>query len=331
VAIIAALLVFRPILLKTDFGANSVEVAFAAIYLYVLPALIFFIAYLLLIVREGKITETQLSDKTGALLFCAIAAVALHNLIDFAFFEPGVSTVFWALVACMVAWRLNKNKQTAAIFTIDKTFRISGICLTVICTWAFVHFAVAPPVRASLLQEQAMQSYRSVFKNLSAAGEADPLSTDAVNMYANVLLQQFHGTGRKSPDILNQAVERFTEANKRDIANYSYYEKLSITHNMLASVTTGAAAKENMEKAAFWMDESIKRYPNSARLHIEAANMADSAGKNNKALHHFEKAVEIEDEYRKIFKVMYPDREVFSRLGEDKYQLAKQKIQQLRE
>jgi len=328
-AISMAMLVFRPILMKVNYGDIDAFTIFATfLILYLTPALIFILGYLAVFVTELKLKETQLSEKTGALLFCAIAAVALHNLIDFAFFEPSVSTIFWTLTACMVAWQLNQNKQHAAIFRIDKTFRIAGACLTILCVWVFVHFAVSPPVRASFLQEQAMRNPYSMHEKLIAAVKADPLSIDAPNMYGKILLQQFNQNKVKVPDILNQAIVHFTQAKERDKANYSYCEKLSITHDLLASVTAGAAKKENKERAAFWMDEAIKRYPNSARLHIEAAKLAESNQKNDKALQHYEKAIEIEDDYREIFKVMYPDRDIFSRLGEQKYQLAKQKVEQ---
>lgn len=327
--ITATLLIFRPMLLKTDLGSAPAEAAFASIYLYVLPALIFFIAYLLMVVGDTKLKDTRLSKNTGVLLFCAIAAVALHNLIDFAFFEPGVSTIFWTLTACMAAWQLNRNKQHAAIFKLDKTFRIAGVCASILCIWVFLHFAVAAPVRASFLQEQAMLDAYMMYNKLDAAEKADPLSAEAPSMHGNILIRQFQMMKNKKPGILYQAIEHFTEAKKRDRANYSYYEKLSISHNLLASLETGESAKASREKASYWIDQAIERYPNSARLNIEAGTIAESNQNIDKALRHYQKAVEIEDAYREIFKVMYPGRDVFSRLGEDKYQLAKQKGKQL--
>jgi len=281
-----------------------------------------------MIIADTKLTDRRLSEKTGPLLFCAITAVVLHNLIDFAFFEPGVSTIFWALTACMAAWHLNKNKQHAAIFMLDKTFRITGVCLGILFTWVFLHFAVVPPVRASYLQEQAMQDAYTMFSRLNAAEKADPLSSEAYEMHGNILIRQFQMVKDKKPEILYQAIDCFTEAKKRDHANYSYYEKLSIIHDLLASIETGEAAKASREKAAYWIEQAIIKYPNSARLHIEAAEIAESNMNIEKALRHYQKAIEIEDAYREIFKVMYPDRDVFSRLGEDKYQLAKQKVKQ---
>ena len=79
------------------------------------------------------------------------------------------------------------------------------------------------------------------------------------------------------------------------------------------------------------MKEAIQRYPNAGRLHFEAGGLAEEIGKKKSALRHYKRAVEIEDEYRRVFREMYPGREMFSRLGEDKYRVAKQKISGLSE
>ena len=56
------------------------------------------------------------------------------------------------------------------------------------------------------------------------------------------------------------------------------------------------------------------------------AEAAEKLGKNSLALENYKKAVHIEDTYRRQFKVMYPDREIFSRLGQENYDRAKQRI-----
>ncbi|MCJ7692073.1 MAG: hypothetical protein MUO22_01490, partial [Sedimentisphaerales bacterium] len=59
------------------------------------------------------------------------------------------------------------------------------------------------------------------------------------------------------------------------------------------------------------------------------AQIAEKLNETDIALAQYKKAIEIEDAYRNQFRIMYPDRKVFSRLGELKYQNAKQKITQL--
>ena len=73
----------------------------------------------------------------------------------------------------------------------------------------------------------------------------------------------------------------------------------------------------------------MRRYPGCARLRIDLAEIAEKLRKPDVALGQYRKAVEIEDSYRVQFRMMYPGRELFSRLGEDKYTLAKDKIESL--
>ena len=53
-------------------------------------------------------------------------------------------------------------------------------------------------------------------------------------------------------------------------------------------------------------------------------------GKNDIAINQYEAAIDIEDEYRDQFREMYPEREeVVSRLGDKKYQFAKNRLKDL--
>ncbi len=50
-------------------------------------------------------------------------------------------------------------------------------------------------------------------------------------------------------------------------------------------------------------------------------------GKTDVAIKQYEEAIDIEDKYRAQFREMYPERkEIVSRLGEEKYQFAKQRL-----
>ena len=77
--------------------------------------------------------------------------------------------------------------------------------------------------------------------------------------------------------------------------------------------------------------EAAKRYPGLGRLWLELGTIAERLGNSKTALVHYKEAVSIEDSYRVQFRQMYPGREMFSRLGEQKYQFAKARIIQLGE
>jgi hypothetical protein len=71
-------------------------------------------------------------------------------------------------------------------------------------------------------------------------------------------------------------------------------------------------------------------YPGCARLRIELAKVSELLGKVGTAISQYEKAIEIEDEYRAQFRKMYPEKEeVVSRVGDKKYQFAKKRLELL--
>ncbi len=79
-----------------------------------------------------------------------------------------------------------------------------------------------------------------------------------------------------------------------------------------------------------WYLKAVQLYPGSDRLWFGLAQAAERLGLRDAALSHYQKAVEIEDSYRRQFRQMYPQREkIVSRLGEQDYRLARKRIEEL--
>ena len=74
---------------------------------------------------------------------------------------------------------------------------------------------------------------------------------------------------------------------------------------------------------------AIQRYPGSGRLRFQRAQIAEQLKDIDTAITEYKKTIEIEDAYREQFRVMYGDREMFSRLGDEKYETAKRQIKTL--
>jgi len=319
IVVSAALLFVRPILSPLPPVGSLQEKNAAVIVLYVVPMVVFIIGFLLL-------TAGGVSNKTGPVhiiaagLFCACLGVLIHNLVDFAIFEPGVFTTFWAIMACLIAFDFGHKSRRQfvgkpALFT--RVLVTTGVLVLV---WAYLNYAFFPVAKAGANIKLAMQRPRYTHELLDKAAKDDPLDPSALNLNGRLYLQDYNDTGKKHPFLLENAAKCFLDAVERNEASFKNYEKLSTVYNLLGDT----------QKAYDWGLEAAKRYPGSGRLQFNLAEIAEQLGKTALAVEHYKEAVMIEDKYRRQFQRMYPDREeIFSRLGEEKYKRAKQKIDSL--
>jgi tetratricopeptide (TPR) repeat protein len=150
-----------------------------------------------------------------------------------------------------------------------------------------------------------------------------------LNLNGRLCLRYYSETLNAKPDILKNAESCFLAAIARNNADFKNYEKLSEVYSLLAKNSPEQDKKDLLTYALDNITSAVERYPTSDRLRFELAEVAEQLGETDLAVAQYEKAVEIEDAYRKQFKIMYPGHEIFSRLGEEKYEEAKQRIKQL--
>lgn len=174
-----------------------------------------------------------------------------------------------------------------------------------------------------------MQDHSMAVQLFAGAAQADPLNPAPLNMLGKTYLARYQQTGETQPNLLTKAAECFIKAGELDSANFKYYERLTEVHELLAEAAYEVKGHD-IQKAYEYAIEAVKRYPGSARLHVELALYAERLEKIDVAIEHYANAVRIEDEYRQMFKLMYPDRKkIVSRLTGGKYGFAKEKIGQL--
>ncbi|MHC4388955.1 MAG: hypothetical protein ACYSX1_10145, partial [Planctomycetota bacterium] len=119
------------------------------------------------------------------------------------------------------------------------------------------------------------------------------------------------------------------EAIRRNGADFKNYERLTEVYVLLAEISDADQRSACLNQAFDSAQSAVERYPGLGRLHLQLAQIAEQLGKTDIALVHYRRAVEIEDSFRDQFARMYPTHEVFSRLGEQKYQFAKQRMEEL--
>jgi len=329
--ILATLLLIRPMLMSVAPTETFEESVYVIFTLYLTPVLVFIVGFFLLTMPLNAVHDAQsrLCDAniTIAALFCAALGVILHNLIDFAIFEPGVFVAFWIIIACMIAadCRRNARAQFAmkAPFFSKALITAAGLVLFA----AYFYYAWWPVYKSTGKMQQAYDAicagqFIQAHSLLSAAAEDDRLSPTASNMNGRLYLQHYNETGQQQPDLLEKAEECFRDAIKRDWADYKNYEKLSEVYLLLGQT----------QKAYDWSLKATNLYPGCGRLWFGLAKIAEQLGRNDLAVEQYQKTIDIEDSYRRQFQIMYPEREkVVSRIDEEKYRFAMKRIKELSE
>jgi hypothetical protein len=335
--IVSALLLFiRPIIFPMPPTATAQERQAGIIILYIMPVIIFIAGFLL--AAAGETRKMSHSGITIASLFCGVLGVVFHNLIDFAIFEPGVFTVFWVIIACLIAIRSQKYPRPQIVLKpspfVKKLTAIAGLLL--ICV--YLNYVLIPVSKTSAKIQTANRAIsfgrlEQAHRLLDSASEDDSLSSEALSLNSKLYLHHFKLTSSVNRDLLIAAEKQSLGAIQRNNAAFKNYERLTEVYTLLADISKEQEKTDWLNKA---FDNTLftveHLYPGCARLRIELAKVSELLGKTDIAINQYEKAIDIEKQYRAQFKEMYPDREeIVSRVGDKKYFFAKQRLQYLRE
>ncbi|MCL5281748.1 MAG: O-antigen ligase family protein [Planctomycetes bacterium] len=323
----ACLLLIRLVMLPL-LAESSDVLLYEVLTAHVAPVAAFLIGFLLVAspLDQASGSRADFDGPTTILILgCAILAVLLHNLIDFALFEPGVWMAFWVVIACVAALRVQQRDglRVAAPHGRPGRLLILGTAALLLGSYGFYVWRPACITAMALHQAQRAVSaggYDAAHHRLEAAAEADPLSPVAANFNGRLYLQQWEQTRERQSALLEEAARCFSQAIERNPASYKNYENLALVYSRLGQP----------QKAYDWYLRAAGLYPGRERLWFELAQTAEKLGRAGLALCHYTKAVEIENSYRKQFRQMYPDREkIVSRLGDKEYQYAQKRIEEL--
>lgn len=270
-----------------------------------------------------------------ASLFCAIVGFLVHNCIDFAVFEGGVLTTFWAIVAALAALDLNRKRRAQFVLKPAVFTKIIAVAGGVVIIFVFFACALIPVVQSSAKIKQAHQAnsdglYDLAHNLLADAAKDDRLSAAALSINGRLYLQRFYSQPTQNRNLLLKSEKCLLDATERNKADFKDFEKLTEVYLLLAKTSRQQSRIGWLNKAFDSVSGAITRYPGCGRLRIKLAQIAEQLGKNDLAIEQYKRAVDIEDSYREQFRLMYPGREIFSRLGQQSYRLAKQRISELK-
>jgi hypothetical protein len=326
------LLFVRPAWVDTEFLYQNVDVRAAAyLVLYLVPAGVFVLAFVLL--WAASVADASVSGRNDRLvtaLICGLVAVMIHNLIDFALFEPGVWGLFWLLIAILAAERHIAAGQKESLIILDAPKRFGAAMGLLLALLIYVIAAFVPPIRANQLFRQAMRDDARRIELIDKAIAADPLSPRTAYAIAGMFTQTYITQGVKEVRFLSKALDYADIAARRNPADFKPWRLRAKISVIRSEQTEGQVKEAALERAFEDLQQAIVRYPGSDKLYYLLANVAEQLGRNDIALCYYQTAVDIENAYRVQFRMMYPDRPtVISRLGNDAYAIAKAKIEEL--
>jgi O-antigen ligase len=327
----ALLLAVRPFLVDASFlfTEQTQSAVFGYVLLYLMPAAV--LAGVFVLLQRAGAGDESIKSAAGYLpvaLACGLLAMLVHNLIDFAIFEPGVWGTFWLVLAILAGTVHNESAEKQP--TLCKPPKAAILGLMFILGLVYLFGAALPPVIAARLFKQSLRSEYGRLEVLQRAVEADRLSPDAAMKAAGMMAQGLRQAERLEPRLAEEALALAETARRRDPANFKPLRLQAEICSQLAAQANGTQKTQWLTRAMEAYEQALKRYPGADRMHFDAAQTAESLGRHKTALNHYKAAVQIEDDFRAQFKIMYPGyTETVSRLGQSDYQTAKKKIQEL--
>ncbi len=338
IVISTVLLFIRPIFMPETFAETLDVIIYVIVTMHVAPVAVFIIAFVLfagplLKTRDSK-TEIR-NTNTAVAVFCAILGVALHNLIDFAIFEPGVLTTFWAMMACLIAIDSHTNSRSPIVIKPKPFVKILIVTVALATSWVYFGYVVIPVARSTTRIRQANSAiltgqFEYAHEFLKKAANDDVLSSSALSLDGRLYLHHYEMTLDKDRDLLLRAETCLQDAIGRNDAEFKNFERLADIYRLLAEVPIEQEKADWLNKAYKAALQAVERYPGCGRLHFKQAQIADRMGNANIAIEQYKKAIEIEDEYRDQFGQMYPEREdIVSRIGKNRYLYSKERVEEL--
>jgi O-antigen ligase len=329
---VCILLALRILVIPADYADRYDVILYMVVRFYIPPVIVFSLCLLLL--AKNKSLESEIQHYSIIALVCAVIGLLLHNMTDFAIFEPGVYTVFWVIIACLIAAR-RSSYPSFIVHHPSKVVKLSIIAIVTLTSWAMFNYAIIPVFHTADKIQQANiaiseGSFEQAHNLLALAAEQDKLASTALSLDARLYIRQSELQPASKQKWLTEAQKLLQAASQRNKADYKNFERLAQVYNQLADDSGKQEKADLLNKAFAAQSQAIERYPGCERLHFSLAQLAEKLGRPTIAREHYSRAVEIEQQYRSQFRLIYPEvKEVISRLGQDEYQIATERIKTL--
>jgi tetratricopeptide (TPR) repeat protein len=239
------------------------------------------------------------------------------------------------LIACLIAIDSHIKSRPLLMSKPKPLVKILASASLLVTSWAYLNYVFAPVASSTFRIRQANMAFSSgrfeyAHRLLEKAASADVLSSAALSLNGRLYLREYEITLGKNRDLLLHAETCLQSAIGRNNAPFKNFERLTDVYNQLAEILTGQDKADWLNNAFEAASQAIERYPGCGRLHFKQAQIADKMGNVEIAIDQYKKAIEIEDEYRAQFRLLYPEREeIVSRIDKKMYLDAKKRIVEL--
>ncbi|MBN2512121.1 MAG: hypothetical protein JXB18_04190, partial [Sedimentisphaerales bacterium] len=302
-------------------GENNTVQRMVFVSMYVIPSAAFLLAFGLLWATSKEPTSVMPRDGLLCGLLCGVVGILIHNLIDFALFEPGVWMSFWLMLALILCISRGPDKPAASEALPIKRGWI-GIIIAAAVTGLIINHYVWIPVKAGAAFQQGLRDFDHAEQYFMESARIDPLDPDPWVFAGQWRLSKFENSRLSSREHSEKAVSHFQQACGRDRANFRCRELLGRAYIAQAEVNPEQSG-QLLESAYQAGLEAQTRYPGSDRIAYDLGLLAERMGNREEALKQFMFAVIIEGQYRAQFARMYPGYPLCSRLGQSRYDYAK--------
>jgi len=337
VAVAVSMLILRPFIEPASTARNLDEKLYVIFGTLLAPAILFFIGFVILTKslqteRSGQYA-IQNSSVTAIALFAGLFGVVIHNLIDFAIFEPGVLMTFCACLACLIAFDSRTSARPLPVFTVPAWLKLTAAVGVAAAAFGYFNYVLLPVIKSTSKITEAgyhasVGRFPLAHNLLESATDDDLLSSVAPLKNGLMYLKHIYSPLLPRDEMLAKAEQSLFIAAERNPADYRPFDGLAQLYLVRAQLAP--AEKDKWFNKAFDVTSiAVSLYPGQAELHFQLAAIAEQLGRTDLAVKHYRETINIEDGFREQFHIMYPDLKVISRLQQDKYDLAKERLMTL--
>ena len=307
IAGVLALFIFIARMVSVDDSSGAIP-AVAKMYLTLEPAIkfgvIFFLLGYLLMCREEVRLDIS-GRKVLIPLLAGLAGFALHNTIDFAFFQPGVGILFFF----MAALAISAKESEAVVVEPKPIYKYTagvGVLLVVVVL-------VMPGLGGGIYRTD--KAIRKAEKLVGLAGEirqlgyaekaidiclenADACGNDIRSLYyaGRLCNQLWHYSEFKEGKYFNTAVKSYTRASDRDPEHFRYDKLMGELFRQSAKQNkSGSEERKNTNVVAkSYYERYLEKNPGDSDVLVMLAEIKIELGQEDEAVGLAQKALEIE-------------------------------------